>query len=193
MPKTLDFAKFTFKPDESESNEESMQCFYVSLRPFLHKKRIICIKKMVQSNRIIFERVLSNHMTDQLKEKYTQDKITVLKLKFEKNICSNIPNAFWNRKNHIVKLPYIKGFDERNIPSKSRAIHMSSELETHCKNEIQELLNKKLIRPSKSPWSFSAFYVMNAAEIERGSPRLVINYKPLNKFLEWIRYPIPNK
>jgi hypothetical protein len=26
-----------------------------------------------------------------------------------------------------------------------------------------------------------------------GAPRLVINYKPLNKVLEWIRYPIPNK
>nr|KAJ0185598.1 hypothetical protein LSAT_V11C900485610 [Lactuca sativa] len=80
-----------------------------------------------------------------------------------------------------------------DIPSKSRAIHMNNELESHCKNEIQDLINKKLIRPSKSPWSCSAFYVMNAAELERGSPRLVINYKPLNKVLEWIRYPIPNK
>jgi hypothetical protein len=30
-------------------------------------------------------------------------------------------------------------------------------------------------------------------ELERGVPRLVINYKPLNKVLEWIQYPIPNK
>ena len=30
-------------------------------------------------------------------------------------------------------------------------------------------------------------------EIERGTPHLVINYKPLNKVLEWIRYLIPNK
>lgn len=28
---------------------------------------------------------------------------------------------------------------------------------------------------------------------ERGAPRLVINNKPLNKVLEWIRYPISNK
>nr|KYP55094.1 polyprotein [Cajanus cajan] len=34
---------------------------------------------------------------------------------------------------------------------------------------------------------------MNAAEHERGAPRLVINYKPLNKVLKWIRYPLPNK
>ena len=29
--------------------------------------------------------------------------------------------------------------------------------------------------------------------MERGIPRLVINYKPLNKALQWIIYPIPNK
>nr|KYP56050.1 polyprotein [Cajanus cajan] len=34
---------------------------------------------------------------------------------------------------------------------------------------------------------------MNASELERGAPRLVINYKPLNKVLKWIRYPLPNK
>ena len=30
-------------------------------------------------------------------------------------------------------------------------------------------------------------------KLERGTPRLVINYKPLNDALRWIRYPIPNK
>ena len=70
---------------------------------------------------------------------------------------------------------------------------MSLKLQEHCKKEIKDLLDKKLIRPSKSSWSCSAFYVMNAAELERGSPRLIINYKPLNKVLEWIRYLIPNK
>ena len=61
------------------------------------------------------------------------------------------------------------------------------------KQEIASLIKKKLIKPSKSPWSCAAFYVQNAAKIERGAPRLVINYKPLNKVLEWIRYHIPNK
>ena len=54
-------------------------------------------------------------------------------------------------------------------------------------------LRKKIIRHSKSPWSCPAFYVQKNAELERGVPRLVLNYKPLNKVLEWIRYPIPNK
>lgn len=54
-------------------------------------------------------------------------------------------------------------------------------------------MNNKIIRLSKSPWSCSAFYVNNAAEQERGSHRLVINYKPLNSILKWIHNPILNK
>ena len=58
---------------------------------------------------------------------------------------------------------------------------------------LQDLLDKKLIRKSKSPWSCSAFYVQKQAELEFGTPRLVINYKLLNDALRWIRYPITNK
>ena len=70
---------------------------------------------------------------------------------------------------------------------------MNNELLEHCKKEFKDLLIKCLIRKSKSPWSCVAFYVNKQAELERGVPRLVINYKPLNKTLQWIRYPIPNK
>ena len=70
---------------------------------------------------------------------------------------------------------------------------MSQELMNFCKAEIKDLLKKGIIRKSRSPWSCPAFYVQKNAEIERGVPRLVINYKPLNKVLEWVRYPIPNK
>jgi len=70
---------------------------------------------------------------------------------------------------------------------------MNFELLEHCKKEIQSVVDKKLIRPSKSPWSYAAFYVNNAAKKERGVPRLVINYKRLNKVLQWIQYLIFNK
>ena len=82
---------------------------------------------------------------------------------------------------------------ERKIPTKARPIQMNNELLKHCKNEIEDLLIKGLIRKSKSSWSCAAFYVNKLTELERGVLRLVINYKPLNKALEWIRYPIPNK
>ena len=46
---------------------------------------------------------------------------------------------------------------------------MNEKLLEYCKQEIDSLIKKKLIRPSKSPWSCATFYVQNAAEIERGA------------------------
>jgi hypothetical protein len=92
-----------------------------------------------------------------------------------------------------VKLPYVKDFCERNIPTKSRFIQMNQEVMEFCKTEVNDLLAKGIIRKSKSHWSCPAFYVQKNAELERGTPRLVINHKPLNKVLEWIKYQIPNK
>nr|KAJ0192213.1 hypothetical protein LSAT_V11C800399090 [Lactuca sativa] len=106
-----------------------------------------------QQAKYLINEINNVRITNQLNDNNIQNKITGLKLKFEKKCL----------KQHIVKLPYIKNFNEKDIPSKSRAIHMNNELESHCKNEIQDLINKKLIRPSKSLWSCSAFYVMNAA------------------------------
>ena len=43
---------------------------------------------------------------------------------------------------------------------------MNNELLEHCKKEIEDLLNKGLIRKGKSPWSCAAFYVNKQAELE---------------------------
>ena len=129
----------------------------------------------------------------QLQNSTLQNKITVLQSKIEQQICSDLPNAFWKRKQHIVDLPYEDTFSEKLIPTKARPIQMNAELEQHCRLEIQDLESKGLIQKSRSPWSCAAFYVNKNSEIERGTPRLVINYKPLNSALKWIRYPIPNK
>nr|XP_016467416.1 PREDICTED: uncharacterized protein LOC107790034 [Nicotiana tabacum] len=82
--------------------------------------------------------------------------------------CKEHPSAFWNRKKHIVTLPYEDNFSEDDIPTKSRPCQMNAELVEFCKKEIDNLLQKGLIKPSKSPWSCTAFYVNNAAEKERG-------------------------
>ncbi|KAL6338405.1 hypothetical protein AAG906_020489 [Vitis piasezkii] len=92
------------------------------------------------------------------------------------------------KKQHEVELPYEPDFSEKNIPTKARPIQMNKDLLSYCEKEIQDLIDKKLIRKSKSPWSCSTFYVQKQAELERGTPRLVINYKPLNDVLRWIRY-----
>jgi hypothetical protein len=147
------------------------------------EKQIMFLKQDLKHKRI----------EEQLKDPLLQQKIKNFQEKIESDICANIPNAFWHRKNHVVHLPYESNFDEKTIPTKARPIQMNQELLEYCKKEIQDLLQKGLIRKSKSPWSCSAFYVQKNAELERGAPRLVINYKPLNEALKWIRYPIPNK
>ena len=126
----------------------------------------------------------------QLSNKLLQSKIDNYHKVLINDVCSDIPNAFWNRKKHIVNLPYVKDFNEKNIPPKAHPIQMNVETVEFCKKEIHHLLAKKVTRNSKSPWSCVAFYVQKISEIERGAPRLVINYKPLHKVLEWIRYLI---
>ncbi|KAG8647418.1 hypothetical protein MANES_09G074619v8 [Manihot esculenta] len=88
---------------------------------------------------------------EQLEKPTVQQQIKEIQEKFEQDLCSDLPSAFWDRKQHIVTLPYEPNFNEQNIPTKARPIQMNQEMLEFCKKEIQELLNKKLIRPSKSP------------------------------------------
>jgi len=139
------------------------------------------------------EEISYHRIEEQLQNPSLQQKILDLEQVIKRHICSNLPNAFWERKKHIISLPYEKDSNEHTIPTKARPTQMNSALLEHCKKEIQTLLDKQLIRPSKSPWSCATLYVNNATEKERGFRRLIINYKPLNKVLQWIHYPIPNK
>ncbi|KAG5630650.1 hypothetical protein H5410_002367 [Solanum commersonii] len=81
-------------------------------------------------------------------------------------------HCFWNRKKHIVTLPYEDNFSEDDIPTKSRPCQMNAELVEFCKKEIDNLLQNGLIKPSKSPWSCTTFYVNNATKKERGVLRM---------------------
>ena len=55
---------------------------------------------------------------------------------FEKEVCVEISNCFWNRKQHMISLPYEQGFEERNIPKKGKTIQMKEELLNYCKKGI---------------------------------------------------------
>jgi hypothetical protein len=63
----------------------------------------------------------------------------------------------------------------------------------YCQKEITELLERKLIEISRSPWACPAFYVNKHSEQKRGKPRMVINYRALNDALLPIRFPLPSK
>ena len=59
--------------------------------------------------------------------------------------------------------------------------------------QIKELLNKRLIRNSKSSQTSLAFMVRNHAKKKRGKVRMVINYKKFNDNILFDGYYIPNK
>jgi len=105
-----------------------------------------------------------------LSQKSLQQIIQLFEDMVKSEVCPDLPTAFWHRKKHTVSLPYIKDFDERKITTKARPIQMSQEVMEFCRNEIEDLLRKGIIRKSKSPWSCSAFYVQKNAELERGAP-----------------------
>lgn len=123
--------------------------------------------------------------------KHGGEVIREIKDKIEKYCTSDYPDAFWTREQYFVNLPYKEDYIPR--PQKASANHMSpTELE-YCKKEIQELLQRKLIENSRSPWACPAFYVNKHSEQKRGKPRMVINYKALNDALLPLRFPLPSK
>lgn len=59
--------------------------------------------------------------------------------------------------------------------------------------ELQQLKQERLIEPTSSPWACEAFYVNKRAEQTREKLCLVINYQPLNHFLAYDKFPIPQR
>ncbi|XP_070007955.1 uncharacterized protein [Nicotiana sylvestris] len=96
--------------------------------------------------------ILSMNIFDTLQSTKVQQKIKLIAEQMAVDVCADHPSAFWNRKRHIVTLPYEENFSEDDIPTKYRPFQMNAELVEFCKNEIDSLLQKGLIKPSKSPW-----------------------------------------
>uniref|UniRef100_A0A7N0V3I5 CCHC-type domain-containing protein n=1 Tax=Kalanchoe fedtschenkoi TaxID=63787 RepID=A0A7N0V3I5_KALFE len=118
----------------------------------LNEIKDIIFQKYNQINFLKSEVTIYNIEID-LKNPKLIDKIKRLQDTMSLEICNDHPNAFWNRKKHIVSLPYEESFKEQDIPTKSRPCQMNSEYMELCKTEINNLLGKGLIVKSNSPWS----------------------------------------
>ena len=70
-----------------------------------------------------------------LKTPQVQQKIEEFKILFEKEVCVEILNAFWNKKQHVISLPYEKYFDEKIYSNKSKT-HLNE-------RKIVKLLQKR--------------------------------------------------
>jgi hypothetical protein len=101
----------------------------------------------------------------QLQNSVLQKRILDFQNKVEHEICSDLSNAFWRRKQYVVDLSYEDNFSEKQIPTKARPIQKNVELEQHYRLEIQDLESKCLIQKSRSLWS-CVFYVNKNSEIE---------------------------
>ncbi|KAH9716946.1 hypothetical protein KPL71_021643 [Citrus sinensis] len=101
------------------------------------------------------------------------------------------PHPLWKNPAHFVKLPF--KLNEDLNPTKATHPSMPpSELQL-AQIECAELLAQGLIEPTTSPWACQAFYVNKRAETLRGKKRLVIDYQPLNQFLQDDKFPLPRK
>ena len=176
--------KFLRSPEPREIN---------TLQEISVSKTLNLISAKTQHLEYLKDDLRHTQVEEQLACKNIQDEIRKFEEKFKQEVCSDLPTAFWHRKRHEVALSYVKDFNEKDIPTKARPIQMNHELMDVCKAKIEDLLRKGIIRNSRSPWSCPTFYVQKNAENERVVLRLVINYKPLNKVLEWVGYPILNK
>jgi len=87
------------------------------------------------------EEVSYLRIEEQLQNPTIQKKILDLEQLIKNKICSDLTNAFWERKQHIITLPYEKDFNEKQIPIKARPTQMNAELLEYYKKEIQTLLD----------------------------------------------------
>ena len=81
------------------------------------------------------EEIRYKKVEDQLTCKTLQEEIRKFEEKLKQEVCSDLPTAFWHRKRHQVSLPYVKDFNEKDIPTKARPIQMNHDLMDVCKIE----------------------------------------------------------
>ncbi|KAG4963172.1 hypothetical protein JHK82_039843 [Glycine max] len=118
--------------------------FNFSTKPI--SRNINFIENKINQINFLKEEVSFNNIQIQLGKPQVKDKIQSLLNHIESTVCSDLPHAFWDRKKHIVDLPYEKDFREKQIPTKARPIQMNEELLQYCQKEIKDLLDKGLIR-----------------------------------------------
>ncbi|KAK8980710.1 hypothetical protein V6N11_073025 [Hibiscus sabdariffa] len=107
------------------------------------------------------------------------------------DFISKCDHPLWKNPEFYVKLPFKKNEDVN--PTKTSHTGMNPEHQKLAEAECNELFQQGLIEPSDSQWACEAFYVNKRSEQVRGKLRLVINYQPLNHFLQDDKFPLPNR
>ena len=144
--------KFKFLRSPEPREIRILQDIYVS-------KTLNLISAKTQHLEYLKDDLRHRQVEEQLACENIQDEIRKFEERLKQEVYSDLPTTFWHRKRHEVALPYVKDFNEKDIPTKARPIQMNHDLMDVCKIEIEDLLRKGIIRNSRSPWSCLAFYV----------------------------------
>eukprot|EP00257_Ricinus_communis_P017936 XP_015576507.1 uncharacterized protein LOC107261471 [Ricinus communis] len=99
------------------------------------------------------------------------------------------PLPLWKNPQFYISLPF--KLNEDINPTKATHLGMSPTDLAFARSECLTLLQQGLIEPTTSQWACQAFYVEKKSEKLRGKKRLVIDYKPLNHFLQDNKFPLP--
>lgn len=171
--------------------------------PFIQRKNIVQLGWKNLSNPsekklISTEIITRNEIVKMITERFSLIQGTISSILFYKTIeqeleevCSDHPlDELKNTNSELIEIKLKDPLAEINIPNRiPYTIRDVEEFQTECK----DLLEKGLIRPSKSPHSAPAFYVENHNEIKRGKRRMVINYKKMNDATIGDSYKLPRK
>jgi len=124
--------------------------------------------------------------------------IALIKAQIIQHLCYNSHQEFlikcshplWQNSRFFIKLPF-KLHEDIN-PTKASHLGMNPEHKKLVQDECVQLQAQGLIEPTDSQWSCEAFYVNKRSEQKQGKLKLVINYQPLNHFLQDDKFPLPN-
>ena len=131
-------------------------------------------EELIQKHREVFDKQTSHlNGTPELKER-----LWSVFLKHKK--CWARPAS-----GHLSALK--AGFEVRGQPIKQRMRYMPEEHKQLLETHLKEMLEKKVIRPSRSEWGFVPVFVRK----KDGGWRLCLDYRPLNDRMKGDTYPIP--
>ena len=115
-------------------------------------------------------------------DSHVQEILADIVKKLKEDYISDHQDSLRTREKYYVNLPYKQGVQIK--PQKASDDNMSPTEQHACKEEIQQLLEWKLIDLCKISWAFLTIYVNKHSEKKRGKKILVVNYEVLNDALE---------
>jgi hypothetical protein len=81
--------------------------FHLASRFYIDINRLNRISAKTKHLNFLKQEIKHKKIIEQLSDRLLQQKIAASNTLIVDIVCSELPNAFWHRKKHIVSLPYI--------------------------------------------------------------------------------------